>query len=122
MPFLEKKKSGLQAMNSQVVFTYNNKLSSILCNNRPSKDPEKCGGGVYQIPCRSCKQSYIGESGRELKKIIQEHKYNIITQKPERWIATHVREENHFFNFEKAKVVLPCSEWIKRHINRICTY
>ena len=85
-----------------------------MCNNRPSKDSEKCGGGVYQIPCRSCKKSYIGESGRELKKRIQEHKYGIITHNPKSGIATHVLEEATFFNFKISKIVVPCSDWRKR--------
>ena len=36
--------------------------------------------------------------------------------KEESGVATHVRENDHFFNFDEAEVLVPCNDRRKRHI------
>ena len=52
-------------MKTRLVFTYNNKLTHNLCNNKPKNSPKN--NGVYEIPCKECKKIYVGETGRDLK-------------------------------------------------------
>jgi len=113
VPFLEKMKQPLYQMDTNLVFNYKNKLSHNLIQNKPSIDSES---GVYKIPCKNCDKNYIGETGRTLKKRIDEHKKDIRIQKSDSGVAEHVRKNNHFFDFKKAKIVYPSNSTIKRHI------
>ena len=104
----------LKQNNWELVFTYKNKLFNKLNKNSP-----KCSdtpNGVYYIPCKGCPKGYLGETGRELKQRIKEHKNDIVRQVPESGVATHVREQGHKFNFDKAEFIVPCSDKKKRHI------
>ena len=113
VPFLEKMKQPLYQMDTNLVFNYKNKLSHNLIQNKPSIASES---GVYKIPCKNCDKNYIGETGRTLKKRIDEHKKDIRIQKSDSGVAEHVRKNNHFFDFKKAKIVYPSNSTIKRHI------
>ena len=59
---------------------------------------------------------YIGESGRNLNLRMKEHRKDIERMKEESGVANHVKECDHFFDFESAKVLVPCSDRRKRHI------
>ena len=113
VPMLEKLKQPLKELDTSLIFKYNNKLGQNLTKNKPLQKVE-CG--VYKIPCKNCKQFYIGEAGRELSKRTEEHKMDIKTQKPESGIAEHVRLTDHFFDFKKAEIVYPSKNIVKRHI------
>ena len=43
--------------------------------NKVSMEQKK--GVVYEVPCGDCEKSYIGETGRTLKKRIDEHKGSV---------------------------------------------
>ena len=116
MPSLEIKKNNLKNFDSDIVFTYKNKLVNKLCKNRPAPIESKSGAGVYQVPCADCDLVYFGESGRSLKTRLKEHKKDIVNQKEESGLAVHVHKEDHYFNFEKAEVLVPCGDVRKRHI------
>ena len=113
IPSLEKIKQPLHQLGTNLVFKYDNKLSHNLVKNKPKINNE---AGVYKIPCKSCDKSYIGETGRSLKKRITEHKKDIVLQKYESGVAEHVRETDHFFDFQNAKIVYPSNNTLKRHI------
>ena len=87
-----------------------------MCKNRPAPIESKSGAGVYQVPCADCDLVYFGESGRSLKTRLKEHKKDIVNQKEESGLAVHVHKEDHYFNFEKAEVLVPCGDVRKRHI------
>ena len=115
MPFLESKVSGMRKFGIDVRFTYNNKIGNRLCKNKP-KDSNLEGVGVYKIPCNDCEKFYIGESGRNLKLRMKEHKKDIERMKEESGVANHVKECDHFFDFDSAEVLVPCADRRKRHI------
>ena len=83
------------------MFRHNNKLSNQLaCNKRKALFQT----GVYTVPCKSCPQVYIGETGRKLKTRITVHKMDIHTMKAENGIANHVMKFGHKFDFENASI------------------
>ena len=50
-----------------------------LCKNKAKTSHQN--NAVYEIPCKNCKKIYVGESGRDLKIRIKEHKTNITNVK-----------------------------------------
>ena len=95
------------------------------------KDEDKCGV-VYHIPCLSCSQVYIGETGRKLSVRIGEHKKETEkvtaprktrstsvsedTSKFKSAVSIHCREKNHVMNFEDVSVIDRESIWIRRRM------
>ena len=111
---LEKFKKPLQKMKTRLVFTYNNKLTHNLCNNKPKNSPKN--NGVYEIPCKECKKIYVGETGRDLKKRIREHHSDIKHANENNAMFVHLRDSNHPIDFEHAKIVYPSNSVRRRHI------
>ena len=50
---------------------------------------------VYQIPCSGCDKAYYDETGRGLKKRIQEHKNDIRNHRTTKALVVHIDEEGH---------------------------
>ena len=95
------------------------------------KVDDKCGV-VYHIPCLSCPQVYIGETGRKLSVRIGEHKKETEkvtaprktrstsvsedTSKFKSAVSVHCREMNHIMNFEDVSIIDRESIWIRRRM------
>ena len=95
------------------------------------KDEDKCGV-VYHVPCLSCSQVYIGETGRKLSVRIVEHQKETekvtatrktrsksITEDTDEFhsaIAVHAREKNHLMNFNDVSILDRESIWIRRRM------
>ena len=60
---------------------------------------------IYQIPCKNCPNSYIGESGRELKIRLNEHKKDVSQYNMRSLVAQHVLENGHQMDWENTKVL-----------------
>ena len=113
-PHLEQLRPTLKSVNSNVIFKYNEKLANKLCKNRLGTPPDN--KGVYVINCAKCDKSYIGETGRDLKTRISEHKGDIKKNAKGSGIAKHVHDTGHNFDFNNAQVIFPCTNVHKRHI------
>ena len=111
---LEKFRRPLNNVNTRLVFTYDNKLTQNLCKNKPKNDAVDMG--VYEIPCGTCKKIYVGESGRDLEKRVEEHKNDIKNAKEKSGIFVHVRDFDHPIDFKNARVIYPSSSVRRRHI------
>ena len=111
---LEKIKRPLSNINTRLVFTYENKLTHILCKNKPKNC--QCDMGVYEIPCRTCGKIYVGESGRDLEKRIKEHKIDIKNANEKNGMFVHVRDFDHPIDFKNARIVYPSSSVRRRHL------
>ncbi len=78
--------------------------------------PEKKKGVVYEVPCQECEVTYIGETGRTLKKRLTEHKYAVKRGNPENGIAVHANTTLHAIDWESAKVLEEQQHWMKRRV------
>ena len=84
------------------------------------EDGKKCGA-VYCVPCLSCPQKYIGETGRKLETRIKEHQDECEkvtakrktrsvaqeedTSKLKSAISEHARENNHIMNWDDVSIL-----------------
>ena len=87
---------------------------------------------VYQIPCKSCDSSYIGETGRLFKTRLEEHQKDANSAPNTQYtrnarkvsqsttnksaLTDHATTENHLIDWEGAKVIDRESNKRKRHV------
>lgn len=60
---------------------------------------------VYQVPCRDCNLSYVGETGRSLKSRISEHKRDIRLGNLSSALVIHIAKSDHNFDFDSVKIL-----------------
>lgn len=61
-------------LNIKTVFKSNGTLRQTLMRVKNRRSEEARRGVVYEVPCRDCNQTYIGETGRLLQERLKEHK------------------------------------------------
>ena len=64
----------LQPYNIRVAHKPITTLRHLLTNVKDKDEPKNRQGAVYKIKCSNCQASYIGETGRNLKTRLTEHK------------------------------------------------
>ena len=62
-------------------------------------------GVVYKIDCNDCEAVYVGETGRQLKVRVNEHKEDVRKQKMLSNVYMHSRDNNHSFDFNNVNVL-----------------
>ena len=65
---------------------------------------EKKTGVIYEVPCKECPQTYIGETKRTLNVRLSEHKQAVKRGDPKNGIAVHAHESNHMIDWDGARV------------------
>ena len=98
-----------------------NTLKSLLVHPKDKVDQLQTCECVYEIPCKNCKKSYVGETGRAFGIRLNEHrkeaeqmsskKFTRATRKDsveevhKSAITDHVAQHNHVIDWEGAKVI-----------------
>ena len=78
-----------------------NTLRSLLVKPKDkTKIGDKCGV-VYNIPCASCDNFYIGETARKMKKRFDEHSKN----DKESALLEHTKKSGHSISFENVSIL-----------------
>ena len=65
---------------------------------------EKRRGVVYEVPCKDCSKTYVGETKRTLKVRLGEHRQAVKRGDPKNGIAVHVHNTQHAIDWTGAKV------------------
>ncbi|BHF85120.1 hypothetical protein SprV_1002827900 [Sparganum proliferum] len=81
------------------------------------KDPQPTteqSAVVYSIPCLNCNARYVGETGKRLGTRLREHQLAINRKDKLSLVYGHVRELNHNFAFDKARVIGRANEKMAR--------
>ncbi|BHF72058.1 hypothetical protein SprV_0401512100 [Sparganum proliferum] len=60
---------------------------------------------VYSIPCQNCDARYVGETGKRLGTRLHEHQLAINRKDKLSMVYGHVKQQNHNFAFEKARII-----------------
>ena len=79
----------------------NYNVGRFLVNNNLDRIQQLQNSGVYRINCLQCKATYVGETGRQVQKRINEHKKDFIKSNIER----HLKMYNHNLDEENVKVL-----------------
>jgi hypothetical protein len=82
-------------------------LKSMLCHLKDKREKLDKKNIIYEIPCEDCTSSYIGETGRQLKKRVGEHQNTIgkYRQYPNSQVSQHQHETGHTIDFENIKIL-----------------
>ena len=78
----------------------------------PKDKPKKCDRScvVYGIQCNDCSSYYVGETERQLRKRLQEHKRKTSP------VGAHMIQEGHKFTDDNVDVLDIDSRWLQRGI------
>ena len=68
-------------------------------------------GVIYEVRCRTCSRVYIGETGRSLRKRIEEHKKTTSSA-----IHEHYNTTGHQIDWDNVKILGRENHWLKRKI------
>jgi hypothetical protein len=96
-------------------------LRRILVHPKDKCDTTEQGEVVYSIPCKSCQCAYIGETGRQFKVRLEEHKKDVESHQIGRYtrnsrkesttiyhksaITDHANTLNHIIDWEGARII-----------------
>ena len=84
----------------------------------PPKDPhnlEEKSCVVYQVPCSDCNFVYTGQTKRDLKSRLAEHKLAIKNQEPEKFaFCEHYMRFDHLIDWNNSKILKTEAHYSKR--------
>ncbi|EFN70287.1 hypothetical protein EAG_06640, partial [Camponotus floridanus] len=61
---------------------------------------------IYQIQCKDCDATYVGQTKRQLKTLIKEHKYNFYQSNAKFTVTSkHILDKNHTIDWENTKIL-----------------
>jgi len=81
--------------NVKIGFTCHNTIAKLTKPANDRKIPTHNKGGIYQLTCKSCNMSYIGQTSRSLKIRFQEHIRYIRSNNPQSTYAQHILHNQH---------------------------
>ena len=93
-------------------------LRNLFVHPKDKRDPLQTAESIYDVPCKGCSQTYIGETGRLLKTRLAEHKAEVdkigarafirsqrkstSSETFKSVISDHVAAANHVIGWEEA--------------------
>ena len=98
-----------------------NTLKSLLVHPKDKKNNLETSEVVYEVPCKGCNKTYVGETGRQLGVRLKEHqkdsekiaekkftramRKSSTTEQHKSAITDHVAQENHLIDWEETKII-----------------
>ncbi|KAJ7314096.1 hypothetical protein JRQ81_006031, partial [Phrynocephalus forsythii] len=79
------------------------KIANILRN--PKDKIELENQGVYEIPCKVCPATYIGQTNRRISARIAEHKNAVKKEEKSSSLFQHIKTTGHEIDFERTKLI-----------------
>ena len=110
----------------------NSTLRQSLVHPKDKVDKLKNSGVVYEIPCRNCDSTYIGETKRNLGIRVSEHRRDVNQQEKKQFtrstrkqstselnksaVTDHCNTKNHLINWDNIKIVCKETNMFKRRV------
>jgi hypothetical protein len=102
-----------------VAFTIPHKLNKFITTGKDHIDRLSCNDVVYKINCKDCDSSYVGQTKRQLKTRVSEHRADITKPLSPSVISVHRIEENHEFDWENVEILDKEPSFVKRSISEM---
>jgi len=114
-PLSEFISSNINKSKASIGFRCLNKLSRFI---RVQKDRDCASfknNVVYKISCKNCDATYVGQTKRQLRTRIREHKNNLKQDQSKHSVITeHIIKYNHSFDWDNTKILDCESKFYKR--------
>jgi hypothetical protein len=97
--------------NFKIAFCPTNTIYQQLSQKPDNTNPS----GIYQLKCNTCKNAYVGQSGRLITTHHKEHLRYIRYKNPTSTYAMHILNKRHDFGptEETLKLLKPCTKGIR---------
>ncbi|KAM7284793.1 GIY-YIG nuclease family protein [Ixodes scapularis] len=99
---------------------YYRTIANVISKPKDPTPPEAERGVIYQVQCKECDASYIGETGRKRKTRLKEHARDVANStnatrfKSE--LVDHAWTSGHQFDFDKASTLEKNKRWGPRKL------
>ena len=98
----------LTPLNIRTCFRPHTTLIQLLVHPKTPLPMNERTGAIYRIPCSTCDEVYIGQTGRMLEHRLKEHKRALTSSDGVYYtsaVAEHAIKSNHHIDWNNAKVV-----------------
>ena len=90
-------------------------LRNVLVRPKDKTHPYDVAGVVYKTQCSDCDATYVGETGRTLRKRLEEHQRGLRLNQPEKSaLAQHALHTNHNIDWSGSEVLEREQGWRRR--------
>ena len=116
IPYIKENKNtveDLKKLGYDAIYKYPNTIGKCLIKNSPK---DQTDAGVYIIPWKDFKQRCIGETGRNYKQRLSEHKRAVRNGDQNNAVFVHMSENNHAVDWDNSKLICKVREEKKRKI------
>ena len=111
----EKVRLVCRPLNIKTAFRSFSTLRSLLTHVKAPTPPEEQKCVVYRVSCE-CGSVYVGETGRQMKTRIEEHKRAVMKADPNNAIAEHVWSTGHKIQWDETTSIEHDKDWFRRRI------
>ncbi|XP_030849793.1 uncharacterized protein LOC115927720 [Strongylocentrotus purpuratus] len=110
-------KRRLESHGIRTVFRSDTTLRQQLTRPKDSIPPHRRDGIVYNIPCKGCDRSYIGEIARPIKERITEHKRDVRLRRTDNSaVAEHAWDNQHQPDWDGVQCLSQERHWYTRRV------
>jgi len=97
-----------------------NRLNMFVKTHKDKEQTSTNNNVIYKILCKNCDASYVGQTKRQLRTRLREHRNNIkLDQSKHSVISEHTKKEGHIFDWENAMVLDHEHNYQKRLISEM---
>ena len=81
------------------------RIKEILSNKEEKNHPSEENSVVYEIPCKGCYKTYVGETGRGLDIRLKEHRSDVKFHRVSNAIVLHIEKCNHLPDWDRTRIL-----------------
>jgi len=97
-----------------------NNLGKYIKVHKDVNNLQSNNNAVYKISCKNCSASYVGQTKRQIKTRIAEHRNNIKSVSSKHSVITeHMLEFDHKFDWENIQILDAESNYYKRCVSEM---
>ena len=81
------------------------RIKEILNNKEEKNHSNEENSVVYEIPCKGCYNTYVGETGRGLNIMLKEHRKDVKFNRVSNAAVLHIEKYNHLPDWNRTRIL-----------------
>ncbi|EFN71472.1 hypothetical protein EAG_11901, partial [Camponotus floridanus] len=106
-------------LNKSLAYAVPNKLNRFIKAHKDQLPRENLSNVIYKVPCCDCTASYVGQTGRQLKTRIKEHRSNVNGSSEQLSVVSLHRLEGHEFDWNEVIILDRESSFMRRSVSEM---